>query len=116
MALRVSSPWWLSAVLVLGLLFLFMGERAFSHTGIAGALSWFGCLLVALSVGARGWVILKSRGGQRQIEIISILSCVGTLLALLGYYLTTSSGMSMLGIETPPLYGLTSEEVHERSR
>ena len=24
--------------------------------------------------------------------------------------------LSMLGIETPPLYGLTSEEVHERSR
>jgi len=99
MALRVSSPWWLAALLLLGLIALFMGERAFAHTDIASALSWFGCVLIAVSIGMRGWVITKTEGSQRRIESISVLCQLGLLLALVGYWLTTSAGMSLLGIE-----------------
>ncbi|MCP4446763.1 MAG: hypothetical protein GY811_15660 [Myxococcales bacterium] len=99
MALRVSSPWWLAAVLVLGLFSLFMGERAFAHTSIASQLSWLGVLLIAGSVATRGWVLTRTRGSQRRIEAISILCHMGLLLALLGYWLTTASGISLLGIE-----------------
>ncbi len=101
MALRVGSPWWLSAVLLAGLFFLFMGQRAFSHTDLAAMLSWLGCILVAGSLGARAWVLMQARGAQRRIEIISILSSVGVLVALLLYYLTTKSGMSLLGMKDP---------------
>jgi len=96
----VSSPWWLAGILLLGLLSLFMGERGFSHTAMAGKLSWLGCILVASSVAIRLWVVAKSEGSQRRIEGIAVLCHVGVVIALAGYWLTTSAGMSLLGIES----------------
>tara|TARA_R110002096_G_scaffold16898_10_gene57998 strand:+ start:5222 stop:7114 length:1893 start_codon:yes stop_codon:yes gene_type:complete len=99
MALKVSSPWWLAALLLAGLVALFMGERAFAHTSIASAFSWFGCVLIAISIGMRGWVFAKTEGSQRRIESISVFCHLGLLVALVGYWLTTTAGMSLLGIE-----------------
>ncbi len=99
MAMRVSSPWWLAALTLGGLIALFMGERAFAHTDIAGALSWLGCLVVVASSVTRVWVVAKTKGSQRRIESIAILCHAGLLVALFGYWLTTSTGMSLLGIE-----------------
>lgn len=99
MALRISSPWWLTPGLCLGLFVIFMGEHAFSHTGIAAQLTWLGTFIVAAAVGLRGWVMMQAKGAHRKIEMVSVACNFGVLIALLGYCLTTKSGMGVLGIE-----------------
>ncbi len=100
MAIKVSSPWWLAVLLVVGLASLFMGERAFAHTGIASQLSWLGIVLIAITVGLRAWVITKTSGSQRRIELVSMACHGGLLVALVGYWLTTDAGMSLVGVES----------------
>ncbi len=100
MAVKVSSPWWLVVLLVIGLASLFMGERAFAHTAIASQLSWLGIALLATTIGLRAWVIAKARGRQRHIELVSMACHVGLLVALVGYWLTTDAGMSLIGVQS----------------
>jgi hypothetical protein len=102
MAVKTSTPWWVSALLFLGLLLIFTGQRVLSHIDAAASgLTWLGLLLVLGSTGVRAWAMRREKGKRRAVERLLLLSHAGALLALLVYYLFgTASGQSMLGIET----------------
>lgn len=98
MAMKSYSPWWLSGILALGLAIIFAGERAFAHSGMASTLGWIGSLLVFGVVAYRGFVLTRTGGSQRKVEFYSVLCHLGIVLSLIGYYLTTESGISLLGM------------------
>lgn len=101
MAVKTSTPWWVSALLFLGLLLVFAGQRVLSHIGAASALTWLGLLLVVGSTGVRAWAMMREKGKRRAVERLLLLCHAGALVALLVYWLFgTTSGQSMLGIET----------------
>ncbi len=87
------------ALLCVGLLAIFAGEHAFSHTSFAAVLTWLGIIAVAGAALLRGWVTMQSDGAHRKMEVISAGCNLGVLVALFGYYLTTQSGMDRLAIE-----------------
>ncbi len=87
------------SLLCVGLITLFSGERAFAHTSATGFLSWLGILMVAASIALRGWASMRSKGAERKIEMVLSACSAGVVISLLGYYLTTQSGMGLLGIE-----------------
>lgn len=98
MAMKTSSPWWVSALLFVGLVAIFAGERAFAHTGLASSLTHVGLAMVAGSIGLRIFVMTKATARQRRVEFTSLLCSMGVVAALLGYYFTTTSGMKLFDI------------------
>jgi hypothetical protein len=87
------------ALLFVGLVAIFSGEHAFAHTSFSTILTWLGIIAVTSAVGMRGWATIQSDGAHRKIEMISAACNMGVLIALLGYYLTTQSGMDLFAIE-----------------
>lgn len=86
MAMRTATPWWISVVLAVGLLFVYVGERAFGHVGTAATvITWIGALLVLGATAVRGAGFAMSRGKRRTVELILLLCHVGVLLALAVY-------------------------------
>ena len=68
-AMRTASPWWLSLGLGIGLLFLFLGERLFAHTtGMRGAFTMIGVVLVLGVTAIRGWTVMGSAGNRKRVE------------------------------------------------
>jgi len=98
MAMRTASPWWASLIYVVGLVFLFIGERAFSTSGWHVLATGLGALLVVGVTGLRVWTTLSTRGARRRVERTLLLCHIGTGVALLLYALTTGFGMDLLGL------------------
>ena len=99
MAMRTASPWWVSLVLGVGLIFMFLGERLFGHeSGIRGILTMLGVVLVIGVTGLRAWTMLSTSGGRRRVERTLLFCHLGTLFALFLYALTTNWGMSKLAL------------------
>jgi hypothetical protein len=67
MALRTASPSWLSLVYVGGLLFLFLGQRAFHTDSLAPVFTIAGALAIVGITGFRAYAMFKSRGARRRI-------------------------------------------------
>ncbi len=101
MAVKTSTPWWVSALLALGLLLLFAGERVLSHLDTASSvLSWFGLILIGGSTAIRFWAFRREKDSRRNVERLLLLCHAGVILALVIYYLFgTTGGQEMLGIE-----------------
>ena len=103
MAVKTSTPWWVSALLALGLLFVFAGERVLAHLdAVSSALTYLGLLLVAGSTAVRFWALRREKGKRRAVERVLLLCHGGVILALVVYYLLgTAGGQEMLGITDP---------------
>jgi hypothetical protein len=101
MAVKTSTPWWVSALLALGLLFLFAGERVLAHLDTASSvLTWFGLILVAGSTAIRFWAFRRAKDSRRNVERLLLLCHAGVIAALVIYYLFgTESGQEMVGID-----------------
>lgn len=100
MAVRTASPWWLSAILGLGLVLLFLGERAFEHLDTARlVLTGFGGILVLGTTAVRALAMARSPGERGRVERIFLYCHLGVLAALGGYVLTTGWGNALVGID-----------------
>jgi hypothetical protein len=102
MAVKTSTPWWVSALLALGLLSLFTGQRVLAHLdSVSSVLSFLGLFLVAGSTALRAWAFVRDKGSRKSVEGVLLLSHAGVILALVIYYLFgTEGGRAMLGIES----------------
>ena len=99
MAMRTASPWWLSLALGVGLLFIFLGERLFQHSsGIRGACTLIGVILVLGVTAVRAWTMMSSEGGRKRVERALLLYHVGTCLSLVLYALSTDWGLGKLAL------------------
>ncbi len=98
MAMRTASPWWASLLFAVGLVMLFVGERAFyDHGNVHLIASGLGALLVVGVTGLRAWTMLTARGARRRVEMVLLLCQLGACFALILYVLTTKTGMGWLG-------------------
>jgi hypothetical protein len=96
--MKTTPPWWLSIDLLGGLIFILAGQRAFETTFLKTPLTVLGLLAVAVAVGWRVLGYLSSRGEKRRIERITLLCYAAAVAGLLGYFFTTDTGNSLLGI------------------
>ena len=88
MAVKTSTPWWFSGVLLFGLLCLFAGQRALAHTdGPSTVLTVLGLLFVVGATGVRVWAYSRESGKRRAVEGVMLLCHGGIALALLVYFL-----------------------------
>ena len=101
MAVKTSTPWWVSALLALGLLLLFAGERVLAHLDTASTvLSWFGLILIAGSTAIRFWAFRRAKDSRRNVERLLLFCHAGVIAALVIYYLFgTEGGQEMVGID-----------------
>ncbi len=89
MAMRTPSAWWLSALFVAGLLFVFVGQRPLSQTDALGpALTVLGTALALGAAAVRGWVVYRAKGAGRRTEAVLLATELGALAALATYALT----------------------------
>lgn len=101
MAVKTSTPWWVSALLALGLLFLFTGERVLAHLDTTSSLlSWLGLILIAGSTAVRFWAFRREKDQRRIVERLLLLCHAGVVAALVIYYLFgTEGGQELVGID-----------------
>ncbi len=100
MAMRTSTPWWLSAIFAVGLFLLFLGERAFGHLdSLRYALTGVGVLLIVATTALRAVAMFSATGLRRRVERNLLLCHLGVALGLLGYLATTHFGMGLLGLD-----------------
>lgn len=95
---RTTGPW-SSAVLVFGLVLVFIGERVVGDGSLRLPLSGAGALLSVVSVAWRGRSWLKVRGDVRLVEGRLFDVQLGVLAGLLVYAASTSEGLALLGWE-----------------
>lgn len=99
MAMRTASPWWASLGFAIGLILIFVGERAFAHSdSIAPIATWLGVAIVVGITGLRAWTMVGSRGARRRVEAVMLACQLGALAALAIYVLTTKTGLGWIGI------------------
>lgn len=92
------TPWWLSVAYIAGLVFIFVGQRAFGHTAGALPITLLGLAAVLGATGWRALGYLQSKGDRRRIERITLTCYLAGCFGLLLYFFTTDAGMSVLGI------------------
>jgi hypothetical protein len=92
MAMRTASPYWLSLVLVFGLLLVLIGERLTPVPSVRVVLTGIGITLIGLVTAARLWTATGASGPRRQIERVLLLCSLATIAALVLYAMTTSWG------------------------
>ena len=89
-----------SPILLIGLICFFLGQRSLAHLALGSKiLSILGIALVVISALIRLLAFAKNKDSRRSLEGIFSLCHVGVLLALLGYWVTTTSGLTALGLE-----------------
>ncbi|MBS1121681.1 MAG: ABC-type uncharacterized transport system [Deltaproteobacteria bacterium] len=102
--MRTASPWWLSLVFGVGLLWVFLGERLLNTMpSVRVAMTGMGLALVFAVTAGRAWTTTSTKGARRRVERALLLCHVGTILALVLYALTTSWGPDSL--HTPKAEG-----------
>lgn len=102
MAVRTSTPWWISGVLALGLLFLFAGQRVLVQwSTLATICTVLGLIAVAGATGIRGWALSREKGKRRTVEAVMLLCHGGVVLGLIIYFLFgTHKGLGMVGVHS----------------
>ncbi len=99
MAIDIKSPTLAAPMLGLGLLVLFLGQRAFGHIDTFGTVLTVSGL--ALAIGAAAWQAfgyLSAGGDRRSVERTKLLCHAAILVGLLVYLSSTDTGMDLLGI------------------
>jgi gliding motility-associatede transport system auxiliary component len=94
-----TAPWWLTWLLVSGLVLLFLGERIMVSGG-AGRLVASGAGGLAV-LGALAWRFRSWRhatGDGKSVEGMLLLTSAGCALAVIGFTVSSEDGMSLFGI------------------
>ncbi len=87
MAMKTSTPWWITGVLFFGLLCLFAGQRALAHMDTTSTvLTGLGLLCVIGATGVRVWAYSRETGRRRAVEGVMLLCHAGVGVALLLYF------------------------------
>lgn len=87
MAMKTSTPWWITGVLFLGLVCLFAGQRALAHMDTTSTvLTGFGLLCVIGATGVRVWAFTRETGRRRAVEGVMLICHAGVGVALLLYF------------------------------
>lgn len=95
----VSAPWWLSWIVVAGLVSLFLGERVLGDAGIARvAASGLGALLLLAATVWRTVSMRAASGDGRRVERLLLVSYLGCIVGVAGYLLSSDAAMGWLGI------------------
>lgn len=96
----VRSPWWVTWLLVLGLVLVFIGERLFATSvpyrfvfTIAGLLAVLGSSMWRLA----SW--RRASGDTRAVEGLLLVTHVGCIAALVLYGVGTDAGLRVLDLE-----------------
>jgi hypothetical protein len=106
MAVRTPSPWWLSAIFLAGLLFVYLGQRPFAHLGgLSSFATILGTLVVLAAVAVRAAVVAKAQGGGRRAELLSLATELIALVGLLVYVLSTDRVVSAITFESEASQG-----------
>ena len=91
MAMKTSTPWWLTGILFFGLLCLFAGQRALAHMDTTSTvLTGLGLLSVIGATGVRVWAFTRETGRRRAVEGVMLLCHAGVGVALLLYFFVAS--------------------------
>lgn len=91
MAMKTSTPWWITGVLFLGLVALFAGQRALAHMDTTSTvLTAFGLLCVIGATGVRVWAFTRETGRRRAVEGVQLICHAGVGVALLLYFFVAS--------------------------
>ena len=91
MAMKTSTPWWLTGILFFGLLCLFAGQRALAHMDTTSTvLTGLGLLSVIGATGIRVWAFTRETGRRRAVEGVMLLCHAGVGVALLLYFFVAS--------------------------
>jgi hypothetical protein len=97
--MRTATPWWLSLVLGVGLILVFVGERLFGHEGgIRGILTMLGIVAIIGVTAIRAWGVIGCNGARRRVERTLLICHLGTILALFLYALTTNFATQKLAM------------------
>ncbi|HEY4177152.1 MAG TPA: Gldg family protein [Kofleriaceae bacterium] len=96
--MRTASPWWLSLVFGIGLLFILLGERVFGDGGLRAALTMVGVILVVGVTGVRAWTTMGTSGSRKKVERALLFYHLATVASLVVYTLTTEWGLSKLSM------------------
>lgn len=84
---RTATPWWVSLVFGVGLLFFFVGERlGSSNQSLHDFLAGMGLGLVGLVTAARGYAVMKTSGARQRVERTLLLSHLGTIAGIVIFY------------------------------
>jgi hypothetical protein len=101
MAVRTPSPWWLSAIFIVGLIFVYLGQRPLAHLdGLSTFVTALGTLIVLGAVAARVAVVAKAQGGGRRAELLSLTTEVAAVAGLIVYVLTSDRVLSGIDFES----------------
>jgi hypothetical protein len=102
-----------TALLLVGLVLLLMGQRVLVDETLHDAATYGGTLLVALAVALRAVAFASGRGDMRGVESRLLVAYGGVCLSLLIYAVTTPFGVETLGLSADttgklagPLYAL----------
>ncbi|HLU65633.1 MAG TPA: hypothetical protein VKZ63_05130, partial [Kofleriaceae bacterium] len=87
MAVKTSTPWWVTGVLLLGLVCLFAGQRVLAHMDKTSTfLTVLGLVCVVAATGVRAWAFQRESGKRRVVEGLQLLCHGGVAAALLVYF------------------------------
>jgi hypothetical protein len=87
MAMKTSTPWWITGVLFFGLVCLFAGQRALAHMDTTSTvLTGLGLLCVIGATGVRVWAFTRETGRRRAVEGVQLICHAGVAVALLLYF------------------------------
>lgn len=87
MAMKTSTPWWITGVLFFGLVCLFAGQRALAHLDTTSTiLTGLGLLCVIGATGVRVWAFSREAGRRRAVEGVMLICHAGVAVALLLYF------------------------------
>ena len=96
MTMRTASPWWASLIFGVGLFFVVLGERLFSHLPtLRMTMTVIGVLAVIVITGLRGFTTMRTSGARRAVERTLLFCQLGVLVSLVLYALTTKWGMGL---------------------
>lgn len=88
-----------SGLLAIGLLFLFVGERALGHLDTPHLVcSGGGLILIAIAVVARVLGVVQAPPQIKRIERDILFCYLGVVIGVVIYFLTTEKGIALLGI------------------
>lgn len=100
MAMNTPSRIWVRVSLLASVAILFVARRPLSDVaGLSKALTWIAALLFVGGLGAQLWRWVGSKGMRRQAETTLLLCYLGLLAAAILYFLTTSSGLGLVGMK-----------------
>lgn len=90
---------WISALMGIGLLFLFVARQVIEEGGAALSVTWLGAAMVVGAVGWRVYERSQAVDKSRPIEMAILWSYIGVLLSLVLFALSTDWGLGVLGAE-----------------